>query len=1025
MVALTWLAATCALGQQEAQPWAADFRKQPASRRPRLECRYVDARRERAEIIGETYGIVIDLADGTRHASISVREPDGFREAGVLRLEAHTEDGRTYSSEASSQPSRINLYRRGPYYLDVRWLDITCSTDGGEAFPAMCEVALHCYPEKVHIEAIWHGVGDAGPGRAALVLEGALEGFDTLVPSSAEPPSSDLARSEAHFDALGEGASLRAWLAFGASADPAYPVTLEEPLSSGAVTVLDGLGARYDPIRGCYVVGTHNPGGFNYHFYENPNHYETAQFAIANDGQPRKVYVCHETTSGALGSVECGVLLDERGDLLPVMVQTCKNFAGENEEPFYNPGDPAFSETYFPLHLEANETRQLTSLHLYQDWGNHPLKQFSSLGAWMDYFHSSTGVTETTCFVPFKFGGLPGVSIADLRPMSQRMWESQPQHDNVAGHRFLMYASNGRWHYTEYTGTEFRSTGPNWMDVSFGLLSDDGRISARLDSFELPQPDELRNFIRLRAVVHAPIQIKRLSTDMRLLDITSRIQALRYTRAAWQGTDGRIETRELRPVDELPIPGEPLGGENPWATVYGEPRGCNAFIVRRWDAVLGGLPREPAVCVDTSGSGDMSLALTPVGGEAELRPGDYIDAEIVLLPYGDGTSTYETPEIESRRFGRNAPRIVDVAVGERIADFPTRIRADESGLAQFTVTGGASVIPIIVEGLATYRNPRLETLVNQVNWARVPHERIGNDGYQVFAADDGTFSCVFLVNTDGTTRTYRVAAGQPLTVAATPSPSTSEEPLRHVVEIQAQWMEGPVQLRFPETIQSGYGLLQIDHHREDMPALTDPATLAGWHRGPGGSVWFDWDLAARMKAGGSVSPDGDEARLDFWVYNGNDEATDVATQFCLVLADPLVRDGTGERSYIRSGGRWLSMADGDRGTRRRELVHYPVVGGGPLSWMEAVPDWGASADVADVGLVAVVAADGQHVLGLAWERPRSILSNWFIPCVHADPMWPQCPPKSRVEVRGMLYLIEGTLDDLLDRYREDFAAPVG
>ncbi|MBM3497745.1 MAG: hypothetical protein FJX74_03655 [Armatimonadetes bacterium] len=61
------------------------------------------------------------------------------------------------------------------------------------------------------------------------------------------------------------------------------------------------------------------------------------------------------------------------------------------------------------------------------------------------------------------------------------------------------------------------------------------------------------------------------------------------------------------------------------------------------------------------------------------------------------------------------------------------------------------------------------------------------------------------------------------------------------------------------------------------------------------------------------------------------------------------------------------------------------------------------------------------MLGLAWPRPKSILSNWLIPCFHADPIWPPCPPKQRLAVRGRIYLLEGALDDLLARYREDFA----
>ena len=198
------------------------------------------------------------------------------------------------------------------------------------------------------------------------------------------------------------------------------------PLLSTSFDATAGKSLGYDPIRGCYKLQTDTPGGFSYH-YEHPNDYEIASFTVKNNSSPRTIYILHETRNSANpGSVECGVVLDSDDNTLPITVQTSKNFRGEFEEPFYNPDDTAFSETIFPLHLEADEKRGLTSLHLYQNWGSHPLKQFSSLGAWMDYYHMSTGVTETTCYVPFLFAGTE-VNIADIKPMSQKFWEDQPQ----------------------------------------------------------------------------------------------------------------------------------------------------------------------------------------------------------------------------------------------------------------------------------------------------------------------------------------------------------------------------------------------------------------------------------------------------------------------------------------------------------------------------------------------------------------------------------------------------------------------
>ena len=163
-------------------------------------------------------------------------------------------------------------------------------------------------------------------------------------------------------------------------------------------------------------------------------------------------------------------------------------------------------------------------------------KHFSSLGAWMDYFHSSTGVTETTCYVPFNFGGLSGVTIADFRAMSQNtFWNGQPQHDNVAGHSFLSYHDGQQWQYLNYRGTTYASTGPNWLDIGLEFLSSDGKIKATVRTWEYPQADELRNFIRVRYEALEPFVVVKARENFRLLAVRSHIQKLDYTHVAASG----------------------------------------------------------------------------------------------------------------------------------------------------------------------------------------------------------------------------------------------------------------------------------------------------------------------------------------------------------------------------------------------------------------------------------------------------------------------------------------------------------
>jgi len=980
---LTLLA--CPAGAATSDAWSADFAAQRPSAAQRLECRYVDASRQAALLLGDNYEVTLHLADAEKQRADLAQQS----QVGRLWLEAES-GGVVYSSLRAAEKSRINLYRRGPYYIEVHWLDVQCVSEAGVPFPAKGEVVFYAYPDRLLVQAIWHcveGAEQAKPGAFRLARSGekpVKTPFESLKPG--DQPS------------------------------VALPLFDAPPAS---VEVLDGVDGAYDPIRGCYVVRTDNPGGFSYHYYVNPNHYETARFRLKNGPLSQTVYVCHATRNSP-GSVECGVVLDAEGNPLPIKVQISKNFSGEKEEPFYNPTDIPFSETFFPVHLAANEVREITSLHLYQNWGNHPLKQFSSLGAWMDYFHSSTGVTETTCLVPFKFGGLPGVAIADLRAMSQPVWESQPQHDNVAGHRFLMVRSEGKWHYAEYVGTTFRSTGPNWMDISLDYVSDDGALRARLDSFELPQTDELRNFLHLTIEVLKPLRIENLGTDFRLLDITTAIQRLRYKQVAWQSDAGKVQVRDVKAEDGFAVAGEPLGGSFPWATVYGDKRGCNSFVVRSFAARIGSETLGPAVVAQTHKSGDLQLAPDGRWGEAELKPGDVVEADFYIMPYGTEQNAYETPERDRVPFGENAPRITKVKAGRKLAEFPTRVQATKKGKAEFSMAGGTNLIPVIVEGLPTYERPRLEQRTATGEWQPVRCETVGSDGYQVFVDEAGTFGCVFLVNADGNEHTYRVAFGETPKVKVTCDLQPPEAVLANLVYLQAPWMTKPVNLRFPETIMSDFGIHFIDHVREDMPGKTPISSLADWHAGPGGSWWYDWALSDDCRYGGIVSPGVDDVTFECWFYNGQDKPTWVDTQFCLRLWDDLLRDETGERSYMLSNGKWVRMADTDRGKGRRELSHYPCVAGLDLPEPADPTGWGKAGVTSDYGLVAALAPDGKHVLAIAWPHPKSILSNWLIPCFHADPIWPQCPPKQSVRVRGKVYLLEETLNDLLVRYKRDF-----
>ena len=957
-------------------PWAKDFAHQPVDQRPALETCYTNGERTAFEVIASEYHVVGQLR--APHLLVDAESGETW-----LALTVTGADGAVYSTTTTTkEPSRINLYRRGPYFCEVHWFDVQVSNADGKVAPLKGDLALYCYPEKMLASIAWHAVEDF---EASQVRYEGTHGVAEFTP--------------APFKA-------------GTHQQFAFPVFNETPpLGDGALTTLDAdRPLHYDAVRGCYTVGSYNPGGFEGHFFQHPDYREQVKFTIANDDTPRKVYICHETSSGAPGLVEGGVVTDAEGHPLPLTVQVSKNFAGEKEERFYNPTDIPFSENFFPLYLEAGESQTLSSIHLYQNWGSHMTKHFSSLGAWMDYFHSSTGVTETTCYVPFKYGGLPGVAIADFRAMSQdTFWAGQPQHDNVAGHSFLSYHDGEAWRYLTYRGTTYHSTGPNWMDITLSYLSSDGKIRATVRAFEYPQADDLRDFINVRYEVLEPVTIPNARENFRMLTVAWWVQRLRYTHVA--ASD--MEDVPLTFAEQnFGVRGHPLPRENAFLAMYGEPKGSNGIVLRNWSGPVG--PAASALCEK---DGNTRLLLVPDADDLELNAGDVIAFEGFWLPYGEIDGA-RIPKRETVVYGSEGPKIADVRVGERVADFPPEVRAKDNK-AEFTLQGGRSDIAVLVSGLSEYRWPRIWRQ-ESTGWVPVLQARNGDlDGVQVYTAPDGSFGAAFIVATDGSPQRLKVQVGEPFTprerIKVWPAPN-DQNPRLHAALIQAPWMDTPISLRYPETIHTD-ALDFIDHVRDDMPSRGNPEELAKvWSEDAGGMLAFAWNVASR-EIGGRLSPNEDSVDLQFWVDNRSQAACNVGVQFCPILKGTLFDDPSLEHTWIHANGDWVKLSDTDRGAGDPGFCHYPVEGAPALG---TLPEpWGVGGVTADADVVAVTSPDGKYVFAIAWPQARSILSNAKLPCVHADPILPQAAPRRRVHQRGKVYLMEGSLNDLYARVKRE------
>ncbi len=571
------------------------------------------------------------------------------------------------------------------------------------------------------------------------------------------------------------------------------------PLTSKNIIIDDvkfGRGAKfkgYDALRGVYQFTLKGATSFNAPYYTNQNLHYNASFTIKGDGHDRDIYVMAYTASGLL---ECAALLDENDVMLPVPLQVSKNFS-ENEEPFYNCGDASYGETFFPLVLKAGEQKYYTILNLYQNWGNYPLKQLSSIGYYMPYYHLSTGVTESNCISPWYNRGKNLWTLPDHRCMSMPKssdlvnkygaYGNQPQTPNAGYHYFLQYTdAAGNYVASEYLDNEIYSYGPTYADLSMNYLSDDGKMRVTLRHMEMPQTDENRGYYQMTYEVLDTITIKNFREDfsfytMAGFDNYKKIGFLNKNNKAMTFDVNEALSKDGRSIE--------LGSNCPYISMFYLPNSSAytnlSFLIYDSEVVIGGqkLDNYSFAAVYQNYSFCISLNLDK---EVTLLAGDKITINAIIMPWGGGYKTDEgvmyhpTEDTNVQNVRLNTilhpfkATAVDNSCEEVESVFLPRVKSTDGNSATFTVSGGCDIDPekpdsvnvtVRVDGIKTLGRIKVQELVG-TEWITYEVSSINNpdnsgravayDGYTVHYDGGDTYGYSFVVTiTDGAPRTFR------------------------------------------------------------------------------------------------------------------------------------------------------------------------------------------------------------------------------------------------------------------------------
>ncbi len=684
-------------------------------------------------------------------------------------------NGKRYTQRG---PARLNVWRNGVYYYEVHLLDVKLATDAGEELPAEAELALYCLPDRVGMLMLLHTRAEIervlpdertlgtplGAVTSGTQISATASAGGSLLWLTGDPTPGaqwwDLSDPMAPVPAGGllqKGKTYGRFLGWSSAASEDARRAIVQPLSPDRIALNREAFLRgFDPIRGIYVIQQGSqaaPIGFEPAF-RNPNDYHEASIRINNDTLPRRLWILHESHVQS-GCLEAAVVCDPYGAPLPIPVQVSKNFAGENEEP----DDTPFSEAYYPLAVTPREQLQVRSLHLMQNWGRLPLKQISSIRFFNHYYHLSTGCTETVCFSLFGMKAHPDCRyhVADYRGMDGLMWVDQPQFHHAALQGYLQYRSQGAWVPLRYQSTDWHAISPCYSAVTQHYLSEDGAIEASIWSMESPDPQATRMFTRIRYEVKRPVTIDGDAADnLRLVVSNTDITRNNVHTLGWTPPEGQLIEKPL-PADGWAARGEPLEGNGGFCAMYASDQGNSAFILQRFDARIGGASKSPVVSCRSYPNKVHEMFVALPGQSLQLQPGDVIEMDLILMPYGHGASSAREPAQQLDWFHKNPP-VAKVTTGTLVAAFPAEIRAAAPGCAELEMSGGHGVLPLIIRGMPSWNGLMLFESDGQT-WRFMDQQVHGQDWYQPLPADSSGWNFAMRIPTRNGQR-HRLFIGQ-------------------------------------------------------------------------------------------------------------------------------------------------------------------------------------------------------------------------------------------------------------------------
>ncbi len=245
------------------------------------------------------------------------------------------------------------------------------------------------------------------------------------------------------------------------------------------------------------------------------------------------------------------------------------------------------------------------------------------------------------------------------------------------------------------------------------------------------------------------------------------------------------------------------------------------------------------------------------------------------------------------------------------------------------------------------------------------------------------------------------------------------------------WMNGNLELRFPEVLQSSMGFHFLDHYIAAIEPIGSLETWPQWtQHAETGALSYEAHFEEGISVKGLAVPRRDEVELTLTVTNRTEAPiSHVQPNCCLLMG------GAPDFNPRHDLDRMFAVIDGglsplsvttptpDEMGRDPWLLLLTPEGAKSFQGPQDSGTWWRVDQIAEENLYAAISRDERFVLGYTWDRwDLTMMTNCGNPCFHTGPgPSPEIAPDQSYTWKGKIYLIEGDFEELLARYKADQA----